>query len=908
MQQRDGSVVTSDELPTVQIDSGVVWAQVLVGNIVYAGGSFSNARPAGAAPGANLIPRSNILAYDITTGVLTSFAPQVNGTVKSLAVSPDGKRLYVGGTFSSVGTQTRFNLAAFNLPGGDLVPNFQAAVGGSYVNAIAVTDTAVYVGGLIGAGNGVTRQGFAAFNTSGGLLGWAPTADLQIDAMTLTPAKDKLIVAGRFSQINGVSQRGIAALDLNTGALLPWQAPNIIKNGYGTGSGAGKAGIWGLAIDQNAVYGTGWVFADTTVGNLEGTFAADPESGEIRWIADCHGDHYGVYSDGTTVYTTSHEHACESANGITQNQPVNMRNATAVSAAPRGTLSRTPWTNSIYTDWSGYPAPAVVDWYPEWLTGTATGMGQAGYSIVGNGTFISVGGEFIGVDNQRQQGLVRFSTNPPGGAKRGPRLSGAAWTPSARSVAAGSVRVSIPANWDPDDLNLTYKLMRMGQPQPVATATAQSTYWNMPMVTLTDSGLSPGVPQTYYVVAVDGDGNAATSGQVTGQAGTSTESPYTLAVLNDDPRLFWSLSGSGTMGATDLASTNNGVVGSGVGSTSPGAIAGDSSPASTFNGSTNGIIATSGQAAIGPAFSTELWFKTTTNQGGKLVGYGSSASGSSSSADRHVYMLNNGQLTFGTYPAETATITSAASYNDGKWHQVVAEQSIEGMKLYVDGAQVASDPRITTTQAFAGYWRLGGDNLNGWPNRPSSDYFSGAMDDFAVYDSALTAAQVSNHYAVGQGQGVPTASFTSTPNGLSAAFDGSGSSASSGKTIASYSWDFGDGTPAGTGVAPTHTYTATGTYQVVLTVADSAGVLASQTRAVTVSAPHPAPVAVISAVASGLSVQFDGTGSTTSDGASVTGFSWDFGDGATSTQAKPVHGYSKAGSYPVTLTVTDSMG
>ena len=54
-----------------------MWSQVVVGTTVYAGGSFSNARPAGSAPGTNLVPRSNLLAYNITTGVLVpTFAPQ----------------------------------------------------------------------------------------------------------------------------------------------------------------------------------------------------------------------------------------------------------------------------------------------------------------------------------------------------------------------------------------------------------------------------------------------------------------------------------------------------------------------------------------------------------------------------------------------------------------------------------------------------------------------------------------------------------------------------------------------------------------------------------------------------------------------------------------------------------------
>ena len=95
--------MTSDVLPTVQIDKGVVWSQAIVGNTVYAGGEFSNARPAGAAPGTNLIPRSNLLAYNLTTGkLISSFAPSINGVVEVVRASPDGTRLYVGGSFNQL--------------------------------------------------------------------------------------------------------------------------------------------------------------------------------------------------------------------------------------------------------------------------------------------------------------------------------------------------------------------------------------------------------------------------------------------------------------------------------------------------------------------------------------------------------------------------------------------------------------------------------------------------------------------------------------------------------------------------------------------------------------------------------------------------------------------------------------
>ena len=65
--------------------------------------------------------------------------------------------------------------------------------------------------------------------------------------------------------------------------------------------------------------------------------------------------------------------------------------------------------------------------------------------------------------------------------------------------------------------------------------------------------------------------------------------------------------------------------------------------------------------------------------------------------------------------------------------------------------------------------------------------------------------------------------------------------------------------------------------------------------------PHQAPVAVIGANASGLTAAFDGTGSTASGGATVTGYAWDFGDGATSTEAAPTHKYATGGTYTVKL-------
>ena len=910
IEQRNSNTVTADPLPTVQIDSGVVWTQEVVGNTVYAGGSFTNARPAGAAPGTNLMPRSNILAYNLTTGVATSFAPQINGEVRVIKASKDGTRIYVGGSFTSVGGQTRFNVAAFDVATGALSSTWRPAVGGSYVNAIEVTDTAVYVGGLIGAGAGVTRKNLAAFSASNGaLLGWAPTTDLQVDSMVFTPSEDKLIVAGRFGMVNNVGQRGLAALDPGSGAIVPWTVTSVVRNGVAAGTtGAGKAGIWELESDANAIYGTGWVYANATIGNLEGLFSAEPGSGAVRWIADCHGDHYGVYSDGTNVYSTGHEHACETANGMPQLNPApgNMRNASVMTAETKGTLLRSSSVNATYADWSGYPAPAFVNWYPEWITGGVDG-GQAGWTATGAGDYLLIGGEQAFVNGQRSQGISRFSRNPSTGKDSGPRLSDTDWVPVASSTTSGKVRISIPANWDRDDLNITYQLIRNGGGQPVDSRVVQSTYWSQPQVVLTDT-VPAGSTPSYRVVAVDGDGNTADSATVSATVSGTPGSDYAETVMDDGASLYWRLGGTAAQGGNDLVGNNDAVIRSGVTSVSGGALPSEPGPSWNFNGSsTTGFANTTSQMIVRQQYSLELWFKTTTTLGGKLVGYGSSATGTSNSYDRHVYMLNDGRLSFGAFPGVTRTVTSPASYRDGTWHHMVASQGWDGMRLYVDGKLVDSRGDVVA-QTYTAYWRIGGDNLASWPNRPSRDYFTGQLDEFAVYNRVLTPQEVSEHYLKGTGVVAPTAAFTFTTDDLDLSVNGSTSSAPPGRTITSYSWNWGDGTAAGSGVTATHPYANGGTYTVTLTVTDSLGLTNSTSKQVTVAPPHADPTAAFGTLINGLSVDFDGTQSTAADGATISSWAWDFGDSGTSTASTPNHVYGAAGTYDVTLTVVDSLG
>ena len=319
IEQRNSSTVTADPLPTVQIDSG---------HRVDAGGRRQHGlrgrqlleRPAGGRRTGNE-PHAAQQHPRVQPHHRRDHAvrPADQRQVKVIKASPDGSRIYVGGSFNSIGGQTRFNIAAFDAATGALSTTFKPAVGGSYVNAIEATNSAVYVGGLIGAGAGVARKNLVAFNTTGALLGWAPTTDLQVDSMVLDADRRQTHRRGPVrdgQQRLPAGPRGTRSHLRRDPALD--RALHRAERRRGRHLEAGKAGIWELEADANAIYGTGWVYADKATGNLEGLFSAEPGSGAIRWIADCHGDHYGVYSDGTNVYSTGHEHACETMNGMPQ--------------------------------------------------------------------------------------------------------------------------------------------------------------------------------------------------------------------------------------------------------------------------------------------------------------------------------------------------------------------------------------------------------------------------------------------------------------------------------------------------------------------------------------------------------------------------------------------------------------
>ncbi|MCU1607056.1 MAG: C-terminal target protein [Modestobacter sp.] len=170
----------------------------------------------------------------------------------------------------------------------------------------------------------------------------------------------------------------------------------------------------------------------------------------------------------------------------------------------------------------------------------------------------------------------------------------------------------------------------------------------------------------------------------------------------------------------------------------------------TLDGTAGGIWTT--QSVTGPqSFTVQTWFTTTTTRGGKLVGFGNGAGGASSAQyDRHIYLSNAGQVYFGVYNGGLYTVNSSSSYNNGAWHLATATFSAAtGMRLYVDGALVGSSTATTLAENTTGYWRIGYDNIGGWPSGPTSSWFAGSLAQASVYDRVLTAAEITALYTAG---------------------------------------------------------------------------------------------------------------------------------------------------------------
>jgi PKD repeat protein len=357
-----------------------------------------------------------------------------------------------------------------------------------------------------------------------------------------------------------------------------------------------------------------------------------------------------------------------------------------------------------------------------------------------------------------------------------------------------------------------------------------------------------------------------------------------------------------------------------------GALTGDTDTAVSFSGSADAATANLNLSATNK-LTIEFWLKWDSyadddrlameftpnfnqNAGGFLVDPNASGTGGK-------FAVSIGQ-------GGSRTVTTFDRPSAGAWHHyafVLDTSAAPASQIapYVDGDPVP----FTNLVSGTGAGNFANSQLYFMSRGASALFGAGDLDEVALYNRALSAATISDHFggSTGGTGAAPTAAFTSSPSsvqtGQTVTFDASSSSDPDG-TIAKYQWDLdGNGTyETDTGSTPTatKTYASPGGVDVRLRVTDNTGNTSSVTHTVTIAnraptasfsySPNPAPVSQ--------AVTFDATQSSDPDG-SIAKYEWDLdGNGSyetdTGTTPTATHTYATATALDVGLRVTDDKG
>jgi gliding motility-associated-like protein len=278
----------------------------------------------------------------------------------------------------------------------------------------------------------------------------------------------------------------------------------------------------------------------------------------------------------------------------------------------------------------------------------------------------------------------------------------------------------------------------------------------------------------------------------------------------------------------------------------------------------------------------------------------------------HIYALA------GTYPV-TLTVTDTAGCSNSITHQVlIIARPVANFDYALPNC--AGTPKVFTNNSVAPYgfivnwqWNFGdgaGTSVN-FPNNANVSHLYAAYGSYNVTLTVITndscSASITKTITVSPSP-VANFSFISACATGSVSFNNQSQIGSTG-IITDWFWNFGD---AGSGMSntstmenPNHNYGTPGSYQVSLTVTSSTGCTNTISKAITIGTP---PAVNFVSVPGCISDSTQFTSSIFVNAAALTTWLWEFGDGGTSSEIDPYHIYTLAGSYIVTLTVTDTAG
>ncbi len=195
---------------------------------VFIAGDFTHLR--NTATGKK-VARDRVAAFNRHTGALISgFHPRVNGRIDALALL--GRKLVIGGYFTSVNGQTREHLGAVAQRSGALSP-WTASVDGPVFTLLS-TDGRVYVGGDFEHANGSLRTHLFALDSQAALSSWpdqsAGTTKGGVYTLVVAPDHGSVYVGGAFDKLVGSPRQYLGQVSLATGRTTEWNPSPICLN------------------------------------------------------------------------------------------------------------------------------------------------------------------------------------------------------------------------------------------------------------------------------------------------------------------------------------------------------------------------------------------------------------------------------------------------------------------------------------------------------------------------------------------------------------------------------------------------------------------------------------------------------------------------------------------------------
>jgi hypothetical protein len=309
---------------------------VQCGSTMYAVGSFTS-----MIKGSTTFARSHVISFQATAPfTVTSFNPNVNGTVNSIAFNgTDCSHAYLGGSFSSVNGVSKANIAEVDTTTGALVSGFTASAN-STVETIVGANGHLLTGGYFTTIDGKNIHKFyASLNPTTGAddnyLSLAVSGNYQYNDDNGNPAAGngtriwnqqlshggtRLLVEGDFTTMGGQPRRQVAMLDLGPTSVTTdgWNATEFNANCATVEPFYAQAASW--SADDATVYvgTTGYKPANgsgfntslprTGLCDAAAAFPSTATTVTHKWINYTGCDSlYSTAADGTTAYFAGHE-------------------------------------------------------------------------------------------------------------------------------------------------------------------------------------------------------------------------------------------------------------------------------------------------------------------------------------------------------------------------------------------------------------------------------------------------------------------------------------------------------------------------------------------------------------------------------------------------------------------------